>query len=356
MSSEFKAQRILKAIEALPLGQVNIMEVCGTHTMAIAKAGIKSVLPKNVKLLSGPGCPVCVTPAELIDKILELAMEKDVVIATYGDMVRVPGSSPGDSLQRRRALGAKILIVYSPVDAVDFAEKNPDKQVVFLGVGFETTAPGTAAAVLTAKERGIKNFSVFSMLKTVEPALRALKAMDGFNVQGFLCPGHVGSIIGEKGFRFLPEELGIPAVISGFEPEDILFSVYLLLKQIAEGKAQVQNEYERAVSKNGNPLAEKILNECFIKRNDIWRGLGLIPMSGLGFREELGEFDAEKRFDLTPSAPKPTACRCGEVITGRLTPCDCPMFGKRCTPEDPVGPCMVSSEGACAASYRYQGA
>lgn len=355
MSSEFSAEKIIKAMEALPLGNVNIMEVCGTHTMAIAKAGIKSVLPQNVKLLSGPGCPVCVTPGEVIDKILELAMEKDVVIATYGDMVRVPGSTPGDSLQRRRALGAKIQIVYSPVDAVDYAENNPDKQVVFLGVGFETTAPGTAAAVLTAKERGVKNFSVYSMLKTVEPALRALTSMDSFNVQGFLCPGHVGSIIGEEGFRFLPEELKIPAVISGFEPEDILFAVYLLLKQIAEGKPRVQNEYERAVSKEGNVLAQKMINECFIKRDDIWRGLGLIPMSGLGFREELSEFDAEKRFDLTPAEPKPTACRCGEVITGRLSPCDCPMFGKRCTPEDPVGPCMVSSEGACAAAYKYQG-
>lgn len=355
MSSEFSAEKIIKAMEALPLGNVNIMEVCGTHTMAIAKAGIKSVLPENVKLLSGPGCPVCVTPGEVIDKILELAMEKDVVIATYGDMVRVPGSTPGDSLQRRRALGAKIQIVYSPVDAVDYAENNPDKQVVFLGVGFETTAPGTAAAVLTAKERGVKNFSVYSMLKTVEPALRALTSMDSFNVQGFLCPGHVGSIIGEEGFRFLPQELKIPAVISGFEPEDILFAVYLLLKQIAEGKPRVQNEYERAVSKQGNVLAQKMINECFIKRDDIWRGLGLIPMSGLGFREELREFDAEKRFDLTPAEPKPTACRCGEVITGRLSPCDCPMFGKRCTPEDPVGPCMVSSEGACAASYKYQG-
>ena len=355
MSSEFSAEKIIKAMEALPLGNVNIMEVCGTHTMAIAKAGIKSVLPENVKLLSGPGCPVCVTPGEVIDKILELAMGKNVVIATYGDMVRVPGSTPGDSLQRRRALGAKIQIVYSPVDAVEYAENNPDKQVIFLGVGFETTAPGTAAAVLTAKERGVKNFSVYSMLKTVEPALRALTSMDSFNVQGFLCPGHVGSIIGEEGFRFLTEELKIPAVISGFEPEDILFAAYLLLKQIAEGKPRVQNEYERAVSKEGNVLAQKMINECFIKRDDIWRGLGLIPMSGLGFREELSEFDAEKRFDLTPAEPKPTACRCGEVITGRLSPCDCPMFGKRCTPEDPVGPCMVSSEGACAAAYKYQG-
>ncbi len=355
MSSEVSTEKLLKAMEALSLGDVNLMEVCGTHTMAIAKSGIKSILPKNIKLLSGPGCPVCVTPGEVIDGILELSMEKDVVIATYGDMVRVPGTVPGDSLQRRRALGAKIQIVYSPVDAVEYAEKNPDKEVAFLGVGFETTAPGTAAAVLTAKERGVKNFSVYSMLKTVEPALRALAGMDSFNVQGFLCPGHVGSIIGEEGFRFLPEELKIPAVISGFEPEDILLSVYLLLRQIADGRPRVQNEYERAVSKEGNVLAQKMIDQCFVRRDDIWRGLGLIPMSGLGFKEELSGFDAEKRFNLTPSKPKPTACRCGEVITGRLSPCDCPLFGKRCTPEEPVGPCMVSSEGACAASYKYQG-
>ncbi len=350
----FSAEKILEAIKELPVGNVNLMEVCGTHTMAIAKSGIKSLLPSNVKLLSGPGCPVCVTPAEVIDSVLELAMEKDVVIATYGDMVRVPGSVPGDSLQRRRALGADVQIVYSPVDAVDYAEAHPEKQVVFLGVGFETTAPGTAASVLTAKERGVKNFSLFSMLKTVEPALRALSQMESFNVQGFLCPGHVATIIGSDGFEFLPRELKVPAVISGFEAEDILLSVYLLLRQIADGKPRVQNEYERAVAKAGNPLACKIIDECFVRRKDIWRGLGVIENSGLGFKDELSEFDAEKRFKIVPAETRPTACSCGKVITGLAAPCECPLFGKRCTPEDPVGPCMVSSEGACAAAYKYQ--
>ncbi|MBQ3481391.1 MAG: hydrogenase formation protein HypD [Oscillospiraceae bacterium] len=351
----FDAQRVLEAIRALPLGEIRLMEVCGTHTMAIAKSGLRSMLPENIKLLSGPGCPVCVTPGEVIDAVLELAMRPGLIITTYGDMVRVPGSTPGDNLARRRALGAKIEVVYSPVDAVGIARENPDKEIVFLGVGFETTAPGTAAAVLTAKENGVKNFSLFSMLKTVEPALRALIASEGFNVQGFLCPGHVATIIGGEGFEFLPRDYGLPAVISGFEPEDILSSVYLLTRQLAEGKSLVQNEYRRAVAPQGNPLARAMMEKCFAPRRDLWRGLGAIEESGLALRDELAEYDAEKKFGIAyKTAAGPTACRCGEVITGRLSPAQCPLFGKRCVPEDPVGPCMVSSEGACAAYYKYQ--
>ena len=351
----FDAQRVLDAIRSLELGEIRLMEVCGTHTMAIAKSGLRSMLPENVKLLSGPGCPVCVTPGEVIDAVLELAMRPGLIVTTYGDMVRVPGSTPGDNLARRRALGARVEVVYSPVDAVTIARENPDKEIVFLGVGFETTAPGTAAAVLTAKEKGVKNFSLFSMLKTVEPALRALIASEGFNVQGFLCPGHVATIIGEEGFEFLPRDYALPAVISGFEPEDILSSVYLLCRQLAEGKSLVQNEYRRAVAPQGNPLARAMMGKCFEARRDLWRGLGAIEQSGLALRDELAEYDAEKKFGVTyKAAAKTTACRCGEVITGRLTPAQCPLFGKRCTPEDPVGPCMVSSEGACAAHYKYQ--
>ena len=353
MSSEVR--KLLAAIEALPLGETRLMEVCGTHTMAIAKSGIKSMLPEKVKLLSGPGCPVCVTPPQVIDAVLELAMDPEITIATYGDMVRVPGSRPGDSLQRRRALGAKLLVVYSPVDAVEYAKENPDREVVFLGVGFETTAPGTAAAVLTAKEENVRNFSVLSMLKTVEPALRALMKTEDFKVQGFLCPGHVGTIIGEKGFAFLPEEYQMPAVIAGFEPEDILLSVYLLLRQIAEGRPRVENQYKRAVSPKGNVLAQNMIGRCLEPRADLWRGLGRIENSGLGFRAEFSDFDAEKKFSIRYGEETgPSACRCGDVICGRISPSRCPMFGKRCTPEDPVGPCMVSSEGACAAAYKYQ--
>ena len=352
MSSEVR--KLLAAIEALPLGETRLMEVCGTHTMAIAKSGIRSMLPEKVKLLSGPGCPVCVTPPQVIDAVLELAMRPEITIATYGDMVRVPGSRPGDSLQRRRALGAKLLVVYSPVDAVEYAKENPDREVVFLGVGFETTAPGTAAAVLTAKEEKVKNFSVLSMLKTVEPALRALMKTEDFKVQGFLCPGHVGTIIGEKGFAFLPEEYQMPAVIAGFEPEDILLSVYLLLRQIAEGRPRVENQYKRAVSPKGNVLAQNMIGRCLEPRADLWRGLGRIENSGLGFRAEFSDFDAEKKFSIRYGEETgPSACRCGDVICGRISPSRCPMFGKRCTPEDPVGPCMVSSEGSCAAYYRY---
>ena len=353
MSSEVR--KLLAAIEALPLEETRLMEVCGTHTMAIANSGIRSTLPEKVKLLSGPGCPVCVTPPQVIDAVLELAMDPEITIATYGDMVRVPGSRPGDSLQRRRALGAKLLVVYSPVDAVEYAKENPDREVVFLGVGFETTAPGTAAAVLTAKEEKVKNFSVLSMLKTVEPALRALMKTEDFKVQGFLCPGHVGTIIGEKGFAFLPEEYQMPAVIAGFEPEDILLSVYLLLRQIAEGRPRVENQYKRAVSPKGNVLAQNMIGRCLEPRADLWRGLGRIENSGLGFRAEFSDFDAEKKFSIRYGEETgPSACRCGDVICGRISPSRCPMFGKRCTPEDPVGPCMVSSEGACAAAYKYQ--
>ena len=349
-------QKLLAAIQALGDRPMTLMEVCGTHTMAIARSGLKTLLPGNIRLLSGPGCPVCVTPAEVIDGVLELAMEKNVIIASYGDMLRVPGSTPGDSLLRRRALGARVEIVYSPVDAVSLAKENPGREVVFLGVGFETTAPGTAAAVLTAQEENVKNFSVLSMLKTVEPALRTLIATEGFQVDGFLCPGHVGSIIGEVGFRFLPEEYGLPGVIAGFAPEEILLAVYHLAKQITEGSPRLENDYRRAVRPEGNPLAQAMLNRCFVPRRALWRGLGSIDNSGLALKEELAAFDAEKKFDLTASpAAKPTACRCGDVICGRLSPEACPLFSRRCTPEDPVGPCMVSSEGACAAAYQYRG-
>lgn len=347
-------ERLLSAIAALPVGSVKLMEVCGTHTMAIARSGLRCVLPENVQLLSGPGCPVCVTPPEVIDAVLALAMRPEVIIASYGDMLRVPGSKKGDSLSRRRALGARVEIVYSPVDAVALAKANPDREVVFLGVGFETTAPGTAAAVLTARDEGVLNFYVWSMLKTVEPALRALMAGEGFDISGFICPGHVAAIIGERGFAFLPEEYGMPAVIAGFEPEDILLAVYRLLRQLAEGAPALENEYARAVSRSGNILAQRTLAECFVPRRDTWRGLGAIDASGLALSEELSPFDAERRFSIVPAAESaPTPCRCGDVICGRIRAADCPLWGTACTPEDPVGPCMVSSEGACAAAYKY---
>ncbi len=355
MPSDEKSRKLLDAIAALPLGETRIMEVCGTHTMAIAKSGIRSLLPAHIHLLSGPGCPVCVTVQEDLDAVLDLAMEPGVILTGYGDMLRVPGSRRGDSLLRRRALGADVRIVYSPMDALTIAETEPGKQVVFLGIGFETTAPGTAAAVLTAKERGLKNFTLLSMLKSVEPALRALLAMEDFAIDGFLCPGHVATVVGEKGFCFLAEEYGLPGVIGGFEPEEVLLAVYLLLKQVSEGKAEIQNAYPRAVKPDGNPLAQQMLDSVFALSSARWRGLGEIPESGFTLKPEYSDFDAAKRFEIRPKAVVlQNGCRCGDVITGQLRPQGCPLFGKACTPEDPVGPCMVSSEGACAAAYKYQ--
>ena len=355
MSSDERSRELLQAIRSLPLKETRIMEVCGTHTMAIAAAGIRSLLPPQVQLLSGPGCPVCVTPPEEIDMVLELSGEKDVILTSYGDMLRVPGSRRGDSLLRRRALGADVRVVYSPMDALRVAEEEPGKQVVFLGIGFETTAPGTAAAALAAKEKGLRNFTILSLLKSVEPALRALMADPDFAVQGFLCPGHVATIIGERGFRFLAEEYGMPGVIGGFEADEILLAVYLLLRQIVSGEAKIENAYRRAVRPEGNPIARRVLETAFTLADAGWRGLGVIPKSGFALGEEYQEFDAAKRFGLQAGLPAlQSGCRCGDVITGKLPSMRCPLFGKACTPEDPVGPCMVSSEGACAAAYKYQ--
>jgi len=347
-------ERLLREIASMDTGRVSLMEVCGTHTMAIAKSGLKTLLPDNIRLLSGPGCPVCVTPAEVLDAVLELAQRPDIVIATYGDMIRVPGSRKGVTLAALGSRGVRAEVVYSPVDGVEIAAAEPDRQIVFLGAGFETTAPGTAMAVKIADERKIKNFTVFSMLRLVEPALRALIADPVFNVNGFICPGHVATIIGEKGFRFLPDEYGLPAVISGFESEDILVSVYRLMRQIEEGRPGLENEYKRAVMPSGNPAAIAVMNVVFEPDSSLWRGLGQIPDSGLRIKDSFSSFDAQKRFgiEIKPSETR-SPCRCGDVIKGQLRPEQCPLFGRACTPEDPEGPCMVSSEGACAAAYRY---
>lgn len=352
---DWTAERLCRAMAELPVGPVRLMEVCGTHTVAIARSGIRRMLPPHVALLSGPGCPVCVTPAPDIDAILALSMERDVMIATYGDMLRVPGSRRGDSLRRRSTEGAQVKMVYSPLDAVTLAERHPDKQVVFLGVGFETTAPGTAVAIAQAQAKHIKNFTVLPLLKTVEPALRALLRQPDFAVDGFLCPGHVAVITGAEAFRFLPAEYRRAAVVGGFEPKDILLSVYHLLRQLAQGRPTLENEYTRAVSDGGNPLAQQAMAQYFIPCDAVWRGLGRIPQSGLTLREAYRSFDAAARFGLPLGRPEaPSACRCGQVITGHCPPRQCPLFGTECLPENPVGPCMVSGEGACAAAYQYQ--
>ena len=331
------------------------MEICGTHTMSIARAGIKALLPENIKLLSGPGCPVCVTPSGVIDSILELSKNKNIIITTYGDMLKVPGSVKGESLAMQKARGAAVETVYSPVDAIKIAKKNSEKEVVFLGVGFETTSPGTAAAVISAKNENVKNFSVLCMLKKVEPALRTLIETEDFNVNGFLCPGHVAVITGEKGFEFLCDEYKIPSVIAGFEPKEIITAITMLLKQIEQNEAHLENAYKSVVNHEGNTLAKEIVESCMKPCDSDWRGLGMIPSSGLALKKEYENFDAAKRFDMIfEESEVKTACRCGDVICGRLDPTECPMFGTVCTPEDPEGPCMVSSEGACAAAYKYR--
>ena len=360
------AERLVRAIRAGAAavcrrrgrpGPLRLMEVCGTHTMAIAKAGLRGLLAPEVQLLSGPGCPVCVTPAGAVDAALALSARPGVTVASYGDLLRVPGSRPGDTLLRRRALGADVQTVYSPVEAVDLAAAQPTRQVVFLGVGFESTAPGTAAAVLDAAGRGLRNFTVLCLLKRTEPALRALIAAPDFAVDGFLCPGHVAAITGAEGFAFLPRDYGLPAVVAGFEPADILYAVYCLVRQLAEERPRLQNEYTRLVPAQANAAAQAAVGRVFAPTDSLWRGLGAIPDSGLAFRPAYAQFDAAARFGVTPGPGcEPPGCRCGDVLRGVAGPASCPLFGTVCTPADPVGPCMVSGEGACAAAARYRGA
>ena len=336
-------------------GPIRLMEICGTHTMAIARSGIRSILPEGITLLSGPGCPVCVTPANMIDMVLDLSQRENVIVASYGDLLRVPGSRRGDSLLFRRAQGGSVKMVYSPVEAVEIARKHPGKEVVFLGVGFETTAPGTAACILEAAADGIDNFSVLCLLKRTEPAIRSLIEADDFAVNGFLCPGHVAAVIGADGFSFLPEDYGLPGVVSGFEPADLLCSVLELTEMIARKQPALKNEYTRLVRPQGNPAALALTEKVFCPAPSDWRGLGHIEGSGYAIKPEYAQWDAVKKFSLSPEKEKNIpGCRCADVIRGVLRPAECPLFRKVCSPENPAGPCMVSGEGACAAAYQYE--
>ncbi|MBO4873664.1 MAG: hydrogenase formation protein HypD [Lachnospiraceae bacterium] len=334
---------------------IRLMEICGTHTHAIARAGIKQLLPEDVRLLSGPGCPVCVTPPEAIDALVSLSRLPDVTVCTYGDMLRVPGTSPDISLLKEKGHGSRVEMVFSPMDALEMAKADPSREVVFAGVGFETTAPGTLAAVRAAKEQNVPNFSVFLLLRRIEPAVRALLADPESKIDGFLCPGHVAVILGEEGFRFLPEEYRLPAVISGFEPADIWLSVKELIRQVREKDPQLVNTYTRTVSREGNRLALQLMEEMTESCAALWRGLGTIENSAFALKADYKSFDAAEKFDIRlPDKSAPTACRCGDVICGKIEPAGCPFFGKVCTPEAPLGPCMVSSEGSCAAAYTYR--
>ena len=349
-------QEIVRRIARLAEAPATIMEVCGTHTMAAARFGLKSLLPEPVQLISGPGCPVCVTAQTDIDAFLALGDEPGVVLTSFGDMLRVPGSHT--SLERRRAQGATVRVVYSPLDAVELARQEPGKHVVFFGVGFETTMPAIAMAIRLAAEQGLENFSVLCVHKTMPAALRALLASGEVRVSGLLCPGHVTAIIGAEAYDFIPREFGIPCAVTGFEPLDMLLGIESILRQLHEGQARVDNVYTRAVQVQANPRAQALLAEVFAPCDADWRGLGIIPGSGVKIRDPYARYDARLRFPevwehLTPAAPSP--CRCGEVLRGVLRPKQCPLFHTACTPSQPIGPCMVSSEGACAAAYRYDG-
>jgi len=329
--------------------EVKIMEVCGTHTMQIHRFGIHQMLPEGVKLISGPGCPVCVTPNEYIDFAVELA-RAGYTVATFGDMIRVPGSY--SSLEKVRAEGGDVRVVYSPMDSYELA-KESGKPVVFLAIGFETTAPSIAATILRAEAEGVKNFYVLPGGKLVPPALRALSSDPQLRISGYLLPGHVSVILGRKDYLFL-KDLGIPGVISGFEPADILQSIILLLGLIKEGKAEVVNNYPRAVREEGNPKAKGMMWEVFREGDSKWRGLDLIPKSGLFLRRKYMGRDGFKVFEISPPEVRENpACRCGDVLKGLINPPECPLFRRVCTPENPIGPCMVSSEGSCSAWYKF---
>ena len=333
--------------------KIRLMEVCGTHTMAIARSGIKKLLPAGIELVSGPGCPVCVTPQEDIDRAIKIAGLKGVVMTTFGDMMRVPGGH--GSLEEAAAEGADVRVVFSPMDALEIAEQNPSRKVVFMGVGFETTSPTVAATVLEAKKRGVKNFFVLSGFKVLFPALEALAGSKKLKIDGFICPGHVSVITGSVPYERIARAYKKPCVITGFGDADILKGIKRLIDQVEAGDGRVEIEYKRAVTKNGNPKARKLLDKVFRPADSAWRGLGNIKKSGLAFRKEYGAFDAGKAFKVKVARPAvPKGCLCGQVLQGASVPKDCKLFRKKCTPRTPVGPCMVSSEGTCAAYYKYE--
>ena len=331
------------------------MEVCGTHTMSIFQSGLKSILPPEITHLSGPGCPVCVTHESEVAAFLEMAEKDGVILATFGDLMRVPGPN-GASLKLAQAQGARISILYSPFDAIALAQKNPNDLVVFIGVGFETTTPTIAATVQTAKQLGLNNFAVFCAHKLVPPVLRALLSdAEVPKLDALLLPGHVSTIIGAQAYEFLNSEFKMPSVIGGFEPADILESLIYMVQMQNSGEPALINQFTRLVSPVGNPKALQVMYSVFEVCDGLFRGLGLIPEAGLRFRPEYKNFDALERLNITLKDIKPIpGCRCGDILRGKMPPNKCPLFGKLCTPANPVGPCMVSSEGSCSAYYKYE--
>ena len=331
---------------------VTMMEICGSHTHAIGRFGIRKVLPESIRLISGPGCPVCVTSAKDVDTALYLAGCENTIFATFGDMLRVPGAG-GESLQKKRARGADIRIIASALDALAMAQAAPDRDVILMGIGFETTAPTIAAALETGRLKGVRNVSLFSTHKTVPPALMALIADSRLNIDGFLCPGHVSSMIGSEAYRMIPEA-GKAAVITGFEPVDILQGILMILQQIENGQMDVEIQYSRGVKPQGNIRAMEMLNRVFMPVDAVWRGIGLIPGSGLALRGEYAQYDVFNRFSIPEIESEDIpGCGCGDILRGVKTPEQCPLFRKVCSPVNPIGPCMVSSEGTCAAWFKF---
>jgi hydrogenase expression/formation protein HypD len=357
---EFRDSRAAKAIAAElrtlvePGRHVKLMEVCGGHTHAIYRHGLDALLPPEVELVHGPGCPVCVIPMGRVDDGISIAERPEVTFTSFGDMLRVPGGRRR-SLLEAKARGADVRVVYSPLDALSLAVREPEREVVFFGVGFETTAPATALTLARARELGIPNLTVFCNHVLIGPALRAILDSPDADIAGFVGPGHVSTVIGTRPYDFVCGEYGRPVVVAGFEPTDILQAVAMLLRQLREGRAEVENQYGRVVRDAGNPAALAALDEVFEVRDDFeWRGLGAIPRSGLRIAAAYGAFDAERRFEVPGlRIEDPKACRCGDVLRGHAKPWECKVFGTACTPERPLGTCMVSTEGACAAYYAY---
>jgi len=345
--------RELAATTAAIARPLRIMEVCGTHTMAIFRSGLRALLPPEIELISGPGCPICVTSAGHIDTFLDMADLPGTRLAVFGDLFRVPGSN-GRTLADARARGAKIDVVYSPTDALELARQNPGELMIFPGIGFETTTPAIAATILTASHQNIDNFVVFSTHKTMLPPLMALLGDPSLGLDGLLCPGHVSTIIGASAYLPLTGANHLACVVSGFEPTDILQALILMARQIKENRAEVENAYTRAVNWEGNARAKAMVDTIFEPADMEWRGLGVIPGSGLAIRERFARFDAQPRLSLVvPNTKEPAGCLCGQILKGITTPPHCPLFGRRCTPASPIGPCMVSSEGTCSAWFAY---
>ena len=328
-----------------------IMEVCGSHTMALARTGIKKELKDYLRLISGPGCPVCVTDQKSIDAMIELAFGENRIICTFGDMIRVPGTN--HSLMEAKTEGKDIRVVYSPVDALEIAKKNPNKEVIFLGIGFETTIPVLGVALKMADDEGIKNFSMWSSTKLVEPILRTLLETKEVKVDGFLLPGHVSIVLGKNSYQYLVDEYNVPGIISGFQSVEMLNGIYKLIKILISGKPVIENDHRRIVTDEGNTVAQKLMDKYLQPCDEPWRGIGIIAKSGLDIRPEYSYLNAKAKFKVTIGEPRKTKCRCGEIIRGLISPDECSLFVKACNPLNPIGPCMVSSEGTCAAYYQY---